>query len=119
MKIMVVDDDKHTVDLISFRLTDLGYSIMTAFNGDEALDKLANYQPDLIILDISMPGMNGYEVCQQIKEKEDTEHIKIIFLTGKIDLHEKQAGFNVGAEAYITKPFHFDELSNTIESLLA
>jgi len=108
--ILVVDDNQENLKVVSNFLKDKGYQIALALNGESALKVLENYKTDLILLDIMMPGMDGFEVCQQIKEKEKLKDIPIIFLTAKVDTDDIVKGFQLGGVDYITKPFRKEEL---------
>ncbi len=100
------------------RLTQAGFEVTQAESGDEALDILKYYLPDLILLDIKMPGMDGFEVCRHVKELEETEDIPIIFLTALSDTVDKLKGFEAGGVDYITKPINFDEVNARVNAHL-
>ena len=117
-KIIVVDDEPDMVELISDMLTPLGYDIVAAFNGKEALEKLKGEKPDLILLDIMMPGLNGIEVKAKLSEDAATASIPVIFLTVKETIQDKIKGFQLGVDDYITKPFDSEELLARIGSIL-
>ena len=105
-KILVVDDNAENVEFLRELLTKSGYEISTAYNGEEALQKVNKGIPDLILLDIMMPKMDGYQVCEVLREKEETKDIPIIFVTAKTEVKDwTHAIFNVGVNSYITKPF--------------
>lgn len=104
-KILVVDDEPYVVRSLMFVLKKEGYKTIGAYNGEEAVQKAIEERPDLIFLDIMMPRMNGYEVCQKLKEKEETKNIYVIILTAKGQKEDKMKGVEVGANEYITKPF--------------
>ncbi|WP_027186588.1 response regulator [Desulfovibrio inopinatus] len=104
-KILIVDDEKTNIDVI-VGLLNTQYKTVVALNGEQALKRLERPPlPDLILLDIMMPGMDGYEVCRLIKENPTTRHIPVIFITGKSDEQDEAKGFQAGAVDYITKPF--------------
>jgi signal transduction histidine kinase len=113
-KILVVDDDEDTVELLTKRLSAEGYHALEAFDGEEALQKVAEYGPDVMILDIKMPRMDGYEVCRRLKSSEDTRIIPIIMLTVKAKVPDKVKGLDIGADDYIPKPFDYRELSRRV-----
>jgi signal transduction histidine kinase len=117
-KILVVDDNVDNVDLLSKRFRSLGYTVDEAFDGQEALDRVAVSIPDLIILDIMMPRLDGFEVCQRLKAKPETRLIPIIMLTAKRELPDKIKGLDTGADDYVTKPFNPRELVARAKSLL-
>ena len=109
-KILIVDDNATNVLLASKIVQKAGYKIDSASNGHEALQKVENDKPDLILLDIMMPGMDGYEVAQKIKENPETSDIVILFLTALDKMENEIKGFSLGAGDYITKPFRPDVL---------
>lgn len=104
-KILIVDDEPYVVRSLMFVLKKEGYKTIGAYNGEEAIQKAKEEKPDLIFLDIMMPKMNGYEVCQKLKENEETKNIYVIILTAKGQKGDKMKGAEVGANEYITKPF--------------
>lgn len=109
-KILVVDDEEHILELLKFNLMNSGYSVETSNNGVDGL-KLANEnKPDLILLDLMLPGMDGLEVCKEIKRNKETANISIIMLTAKGEELDKILGLELGADDYITKPFSVREL---------
>ena len=116
--ILIVDDEKKIRDLVAFRLEFKGYQIADAGNGTEALEQVEKFNPDLIILDIMMPDMTGYEVCERVKSNEATKGIKIILLSAKGRKQDEEEGYRVGADAYMTKPFRANMLLSKIEELL-
>jgi len=118
-KILIVDDSVDTVDLLNKRLSFEGYRTLSAYNGQEALQQAAEHNPDLIVLDIMMPDMDGYEVCERLKASKNTRYIPILMLTAKSGLEHKIKGLDVGANDYLGKPFDYKELSARIKSLLA
>lgn len=111
VKILIVDDEPINIKLIEEILeyeTDFQYK--TSVNGEEALAILDDYKPDIIILDIMMPGMNGYEVCKKIKSNKNHKFAKVLMVSGKAMIEERLEGYEAGADDYITKPFVDDEL---------
>ena len=106
-KVLVVDDEKNIVDIIKFNLKKEGYDVVTAADGQEAILKAYTENPDLILLDIMMPNVDGYEACRKIREKYDTP---IIMLTARAEEVDKVLGFELGADDYVTKPFGVREL---------
>jgi len=117
--ILIVDDSVDTVELLKKRLTFEGYQTLLAYNGEQALEQAAEHNPDLIVLDIMMPGMDGYQVCEKLKESKNTRYIPILMLTAKSELEHKIKGLDLGANDYLAKPFDYKELSARIKSLLA
>ena len=102
-KILVVDDEESIVDLLSLRLTKAGYEVETAENGMDGLNKARTAAHDLIILDIMLPGINGYKVCQMLKFDENFRHIPIILLTAKNQDEDRDMGMKTGADLYLVK----------------
>ncbi|NLL04508.1 MAG: response regulator transcription factor [Clostridiaceae bacterium] len=107
--IYVVEDEKHIQELISFNLIENGYDVKCFDNGEVMLDECKEQKPDLFILDIMLPGIDGLEICRRIKENSDYKKIPIIMLTAKSDEFDKVLGLELGAEDYITKPFSIRE----------
>ena len=114
-KILVVDDSPNILTLLTDILTDYGYKVRTASSGDTALQSVAVEAPDLILLDIKMPDMDGYEICRKLKSDEHRRNIPVIFISGLYDTTDKVKGFNAGGVDYITKPFQFEEVLARIE----
>lgn len=118
-KILIVDDNLDTVELLTKRFRVDGYETSAAYDGEEALLKVREYQPNLIVLDIMMPKIDGLEVCRQLKDDDTTKHIPILMLTAKSEVSEKVKGLDTGADGYLTKPFDYSELAARVRSLLA
>jgi pilus assembly protein CpaE len=118
-KILLVDDDIDTLRLVGMMLESKGYEIIAADQGEKAITLAKSDLPDLIILDIMMPGMNGFEVTQAIRQDEDTEDIPIIIFTAKSDMEDKVRGLELGAEAYLTKPISTRELLAHVKAVIA
>ena len=117
-KILVVDDEKALVETIRIRLEANGYEVDAGYDGMEAIEKARKNNPDLIILDLMLPKLNGYQVCRMLKFDEDYKNIPIIILTGRDGEVDREMGGKVGAEAYITKPFDAPVLLAKIKELL-
>lgn len=117
-RILLVDDEKDLVEIVTFRLETSGYEVIPAYDGQEGLNKAKSERPDLIILDLMLPRMNGYEVCQLLKFDQKYKHIPIIMFTARTQESDKKTGFEVGANAYITKPFDAQVLLSKIKELL-
>jgi len=117
-KILVVDDDVDTVELLTKRLRAEEYYASGAYDGEQALQRVAEYEPDVIILDIKMPKVDGYEVCRRLKDSEDTRLIPIIMLTVKAKVPNKVKGLDIGADDYIPKPIDTESLWEAVNSLL-
>lgn len=118
-KVMIVDDNVDTVELLTKRFRAEGYEIAAAHDGEQALRMVREWPPDLIVLDIMMPKIDGYEVCRRLKDDEATQHIPILMLTAKSKVPEKVKGLDTGADSYLTKPFDYSELAAAVRSLLA
>lgn len=114
-KILVAEDERDIRELINFTLRLKGYEVVLARDGEEALELALKEHPDLVLLDIRMPRMSGYEVCQLIKENEATKHIPVVFLTAKGQESEVQQGMKAGATEYILKPFSPDTLVEQLQ----
>ena len=117
-KLLVVDDVQTNVLLLKALLGKEGYGILVANNGQEALEVIRNENPDLILLDVMMPGMDGFEGAERLKSEEFRCEIPIIFLTAKTLKEDILEGFKIGADDYITKPFSMEELTFRIEAIL-
>jgi two-component system alkaline phosphatase synthesis response regulator PhoP len=118
LKILIVDDEIDTLLPLKRSLQVEDYAIIEAFNGYEAIDKAKNEIPDLILLDLMMPEMDGYEACARLKNDVLTRNIPIIILTAKDAVREKIKGLDTGADDYVTKPFNLNELKARIKSVL-
>ncbi len=117
-KILLVDDEPDIISMLKLRLEASGYDVITAADGNIAYDKAKSELPDLVILDLMLPGMDGYQVCRLLKFNEKYRHIPIIMLTAKSQKDDKDWGQKVGADFYLTKPFDAAELLNKIKELL-
>jgi DNA-binding response OmpR family regulator len=117
-KILVVDDEAILVETIAYNLEQAGYQVITVADGNSALESAHREKPDLIILDIMLPGMDGLEVCRQLRREQDTAAMPILMLTARGDEIDKVVGLEVGADDYVTKPFGRRELLARIRTLL-
>jgi two-component system alkaline phosphatase synthesis response regulator PhoP len=118
-KVLVVDDDPDIVNLIRYQLQLEGYQVIPAYDGLEALARVAEQGPDLIVLDIMMPKVDGWVVCHSVKSNRATGHTKVIILSAKTQIHARLKGLYIlQADMYMTKPFDFEELSGNISRLL-
>jgi DNA-binding response OmpR family regulator len=117
-KILVVDDEPHIVKLVASRLKANGYEVITAGDGQEALDTARTEKPDLIILDLMLPKMDGYKVCGFLKRDTKYVNLPIIMFSARAQEEDIKTAQEVGADAYITKPFKPDELLGKIKELL-
>ncbi|QAR34178.1 response regulator [Geovibrio thiophilus] len=108
--VLIVDDVPKNIQLLSLVLSRKNYEIAFAVSGEQALEMLESISPELILLDIVMPGMDGFEVCERVRSNPVTEGIPIIFLTGRASAEDIKKGFQTGAVDYISKPFNSEEL---------
>lgn len=117
-KILIVEDEESLLRLESILLTSKGYDVKGVPNGQAALEAIALQKPDLILLDIMLPEIDGFEVCRRIKDAKDTSHIPVIMLTAKKCQDDFSRGQEVGADWYITKPFKSSMVIETIQRFL-
>jgi len=118
LKILIAEDERDILELITFTLQYGGYEVIPTTNGVEALKVIREELPHLVLLDVRMPGMSGYEVCKQIKSDHQTSHIPVVFLSAKGQESEINTGYETGAIDYILKPFAPDYLLNRLNELL-
>ena len=118
VRVLIVDDETHNRALLEIMLSSEGYELLTAASGEEALAVVEEHRPDLILLDIMMPEMNGFQVTTMIKANPATRHIPIIILSALDDGGAIERGLQVGAEDFLTKPIHHVELRARIRKLL-
>jgi two-component system, sensor histidine kinase and response regulator len=118
-KILIVDDTVDTVELLKKRFRADGYDTAEAFDGEEALRLVEEYRPDLLVLDVMMPKMDGFEVCSRLRQSGSCRQLPVLMLTAKSDVPDKVRGLDLGADDYITKPFDYKELAARVRSLLA
>jgi two-component system, OmpR family, response regulator MprA len=118
-KILVVDDEQHIVMILKDSLEFSGFQVSTAFNGEEALASVESEHPDLIVLDIGMPKIDGWEVCRRLKSNEATRAIPIIILTAYAQISDQKKGAALGAERFVSKPCDLTYLVEEINALLA
>ena len=116
--ILVAEDERDIRELIAFTLTFAGHQITQAANGAEALELAPKVKPALILMDVRMPRMTGYEACRQMKTNDDTKNIPVVFLSAKGQDDEVATGIDAGAVAYILKPFAPDELTQRVTEIL-
>lgn len=117
-RILVIDDNPQNVELLESALTLAGYEVFTALGGEEGLEKARSHLPDLILLDVLMPDMDGYEVCIRLRKDEATRSIPVVMLTALKGMEDKVRGLEVGADDFLSKPFHQVELMARVRSLL-
>ena len=118
VKILVVDDEEHILELISFNLTNNGYKVIKANNGIDAVRLAIEEKPKLILLDLMIPGKDGYDVCREVRSNSEIRNIPIIMLTAKSEELDKILGLELGADDYITKPFSVRELLARVKAVL-
>jgi DNA-binding response OmpR family regulator len=117
-EILIVDDEPDVVVPIQFLMEQQGYRVMAGERGEDALDLIYHYKPDLVILDIMLPGIDGYEVCEIIRLDPNYRDVRVMFLTAKGREVDIAKGLALGADAYLTKPFSNDELVAKVKELL-
>jgi len=117
-KILIVEDDRDIVEMIEYNLREEGYETVSAFDGEEGVNVAKTKQPDLIILDIMLPVIDGFEVCRILKNEDTTAHIPIIILSAKSQEVDKVVGLELGADDYVTKPFSPRELIARARAIL-
>lgn len=118
MKILIVDDEKDILEFLSYNLSKEGYDVSTASNGEIGLKQAIKFKPDLIILDVMMPEMDGVTTCKEIKKTPGLESTLILFLTARSEEYSELAGFDAGADDYVTKPIKPKLLISRIKALL-
>lgn len=118
-KILVVDDEPNIVIALEYLLQREGYNVFKAYNGSEALERLASLTPDIIVLDVMMPGIDGFEVARRLRQMPALEMTKIIFLTAKGTQRDKESGYASGAEYYMIKPFDNEVFVSTVNEIMA
>ncbi|MCQ8889303.1 response regulator [Pseudoalteromonas carrageenovora] len=116
-KILAVDDEPFNLEIIEEILEELDFELQVATSGPECLEMVEGYMPQVILLDVSMPQMNGYEVCKALKANPNTAHIIVMFVSARGTVEERMEGYSVGAEDYIVKPFGHDELKSKLKNL--
>lgn len=117
-KVLVAEDEPDIRNLIVFSLQYAGYIVVEAHNGQQAVKKAEKEQPDLILMDVGMPKMTGYEACKALKAQDSTRHIPVVFLSARGQESEIKHGIDIGAEEYILKPFAPDELYQRVGGIL-
>jgi two-component system alkaline phosphatase synthesis response regulator PhoP len=118
-KILIAEDERDIRDLVAFTLRFAGHEVFTASNGEEAVEMTPKVNPDLILMDVRMPRMTGYEACKLLKTNPDLKDIPVVFLSAKGQENEIQQGLDVGAEDYLLKPFAPDQLTVRVKDILA
>lgn len=118
-KILIAEDERDIRELIAFTLQFAGHEVITTSNGEEALQAVRTHKPDLVLLDVRMPRLTGYEVCKEIKADSQTKAIPVIFLSAKGQESEIRSGLEAGAEQYLLKPFSPDQLIEQVNKVLS
>ena len=118
-KILIAEDERDIRDLVAFTLRFAGHEVFAASNGEEAVEMAPNVNPDLILMDVRMPRMTGYEACRAMKADPNLKDIPVVFLSAKGQESERQQGLEAGAEEYLLKPFAPDQLTMHIKNILA
>ena len=117
-KILIADDNQPNVELMEAYLADLTCDIQIAVDGQDTMDKVASFQPDLILLDVMMPKLSGFEVCKQVKENPETRHIMILMVTALNELGDIQRAVDVGTDDFLSKPVNQVELLKRVQNML-
>lgn len=117
-EILIVDDEPSIVLSLQFLMESAGYGVRTAGSGDDALAEITASPPDLVLLDVNLPGRNGFEVCETIRANPAWRDVRIVMLTARGRTIEREKGLALGADGYITKPFATDDVVNTVRPLL-
>ena len=117
-KVLLVDDEPNILLALEFLMKKEGYQVFKAENGEQALQAMANQNPNIVILDVMMPGMDGFEVARRIRTNSDYDNTHIVFLTAKGTQNDRFKGYATGGEIYLTKPFDNEELINTINEVV-
>lgn len=116
-KILAVDDERHIVRLVQVNLERAGYEVVTAYDGKDALEKVASENPDLVVLDVMMPYMDGFEVLQNLRKNQATRELPVIMLTAKAQDADVFRGWQSGVDCYLTKPFNPMELISFVKRI--
>ena len=116
--ILIIEDERSLADVLTYNLSNEGYDVLTAYDGQDGLRRAQTALPDLIILDLMLPVMDGLQVCRQLKGNPQTQDIRILMLTAKSEEVDEIVGFNMGADDYVTKPFKIKPLIHRVKALL-
>ncbi|MBL8040583.1 MAG: response regulator [Chthonomonas sp.] len=119
LKVLVCDDERHIVRLIQVHMEKAGYQVVTAYDGKDGLEKIRAEKPDLVVLDVMMPYMDGFEVLKNLRREPDTENLPVIMLTAKAQDKDVFEGYHYGADMYLTKPFNPIELMTFVKRIAA
>ena len=118
-KILIAEDERDIRDLVAFTLRFAGHQVVAAINGEEAIQLASTERPDLILMDVRMPRMTGYDACRAMKANPRLQPIPVVFLSAKGQENEIQTGLDAGAEEYLLKPFAPDQLTDRVKAILA
>ena len=118
-RILIIEDDRSTARLTEYTLQQVGYEVGIASDGFEGLRKALGEHPDLIILDVMLPGLDGYEICHRLRQKAETANLPILMISAKARKDDKDVGLQVGADEYLTKPVDPSEILARVQALLA
>ena len=118
-KILLVEDEPNVIELMTIFLSRRGYEVANVIEGTEVLDKVRSLKPDMIILDIMIPKLNGFEVCSRLKSDPELRNIPVMILSALVQKNEIEMGIRMGADMYMTKPFQNSELISNIEKLIS
>ena len=116
-KVLLIEDEKDIAEALRFRLESIGWKVVVATNGREGLRKAKRERPDLVLLDVLIPKLDGYQVCRRLKESVETHSIPVILQTVRAQESDKKLGSSAGADRYLVKPYSFDQLLHAIQSL--
>lgn len=117
-KILIVDDEPSILNILDFSLGSEGYDVIQAADGLQAYEYALEYQPDLIVMDVMMPNLDGFNACEKLKKDIRTSAIPVILLTARSDAEDRQKGESVGADGYLTKPFSPQRLIDAVDSFI-
>ncbi|HPZ10139.1 MAG TPA: response regulator [Candidatus Eremiobacteraeota bacterium] len=117
-KILLVDDEPNIIKSLNYVLQKKGFAVLCASNGEEAIDRIRSFKPDIVLLDIMMPKKNGYDVCEEIRKEDNFKNLYIIMLTARGQSIDKEKGLHAGANEYMTKPFSPGQILQKIEDIL-
>lgn len=117
-RVLVCDDERFIVRLIQVNLERVGYEVITAYDGAEAIEKIHTHKPDLLLLDVMMPFVDGYEVLKRVRHNPETQNLPVIMLSAKATDSDVYWGYHLGTDLYLTKPFHPAELVSSVDKML-
>ncbi len=117
-KILIIEDERSLIEILSYNLVNEGFEVLTASDGLDGLRRAQNSLPDLIVLDLMLPGLDGLQICRQLRSDPKTQGIRILMLTAKAEEVDEIVGFNMGADDYVAKPFKIKPLISRIKALL-